>query len=167
MAVLSLGISAKLVMRFGLKPPLSIGLLLGGAGLLLYTLAPVDGNYWLHVFPGMVLLGLGGGVAFNPLLLAAMNDVQPEDSGLASGMVNTAFMMGGALGLAILASLADARTAALLAAGVERNAALTGGYHLAFLVGGGFALVAALLGAWLIRDKQPAPAPESKEAAAA
>jgi EmrB/QacA subfamily drug resistance transporter len=168
MAVLSLGISAKLVMRFGLKPPLAIGLLLAGIGLLLYTLAPVDGNYWLHVFPGMVLLGLGGGVAFNPLLLAAMNDVKPEDSGLASGMVNTAFMMGGALGLAILASLADARTGALLAAGVEKSQALTEGYHLAFLVGGLFAIVAAVLGAWLIRDRQPAPdAPENNEAAAA
>lgn len=167
MAVLSLGISAKLVMRFGLKPPLAIGLLLAGIGLLLYTLAPVDGNYWVHVFPGMVLLGLGGGVAFNPLLLAAMNDVRPEDSGLASGMVNTAFMMGGALGLAILASLADARTGALLAAGVEKSQALTGGYHLAFLVGGLFAIVAAVLGAWLIRDRQPAPAtPGNNEAAA-
>jgi EmrB/QacA subfamily drug resistance transporter len=160
MAVLSLGISAKLVMRFGLKPPMTVGLVLGGIGLLLYILAPVDGNYWLHVFPGMVLLGLGGGVAFNPLLLAAMNDVKPEDSGLASGVVNTAFMMGGALGLAILASLADARTDALLATGVDHKTALTEGYHLAFLVGGLFALLAAGLGALLIRsrharDKQP------------
>ena len=99
----------------------------------------------------MILLGLGAGMAFNPLLLAAMSDVEPQDAGLASGVVNTAFMMGGALGLAVLASLAASRTDTLLASGESEPAALTGGYHVAFLVGALFAIGAAALGAALLR----------------
>ena len=84
---------------------------------------------------GMILLGVGAGMAFNPVLLAAMSDVEPEESGLASGVVNTAFMMGGALGLAVLASLADWRTGDLGDSGRASSSALTSGYHLAFVVG--------------------------------
>ena len=87
----------------------------------------------------MLLLGLGAGIAFNPILLAAMSDVAPEESGLASGLVNTAFMMGGALGLAVLASLAASRTDTLTADGDSHLEALTGGYHSAFIVGALFA----------------------------
>ena len=104
----------------------------------------------------MVLLGCGAGMAFNPVLLAAMSDVAPEESGLASGVVNTAFMMGGALGLAILASLAASRTDALAAAGSGPLEALAGGYHVAFVVGALFAAVGAVLGAVLLRDRAPA-----------
>jgi MFS family permease len=146
MAAFSIGISAKLVMRFGIRPPLAVGLLLAGFGLLLLSRAPVDGTYLLHVFPCMTLIGIGGGMAFNPLLLAAMSDVPPDESGLASGIVNTAFMMGGALGLAVLASLASARTHALTAAGASPVQALTGGYNAAFMVGAAFAATAGLLG---------------------
>src|SRR5450755_5172778 len=106
MGAFSLGISAKLVMRFGIRRPLSIGLLLAAAGLGLFARAPVGGHFVLDVFPSMILLGLGAGIAFHPMLLAAMSDVDPSESGLASGVVNTSFMMGGALGLAILASVA-------------------------------------------------------------
>jgi EmrB/QacA subfamily drug resistance transporter len=116
MAAFSLGISAKLVMRFGIKAPLTTGLLLAAAGLALFARAPVGGHFVPDVLPSMVLLGVGAGVAFNPVLLAAMGDVEQADSGLASGIVNTSFMMGGALGLAILASLAASRTSHLLAA---------------------------------------------------
>src|SRR5262249_60299318 len=105
------GLSAKVVMRFGLRTPLVAGLALLAAGLLWFARAPVDGAYGLDVLPSMILLALGAGLAFNPLLLAAMGDVAPEQSGLASGLVNTTQMMGGALGLAILASLAAARPA--------------------------------------------------------
>jgi hypothetical protein len=94
-------------------------------------------------------------MALNPLLLAAMSDVAPGESGLASGIVNTAFMMGGALGLAVLASLAAARTGGLLASGVEARAALNGGYQLAMMVGAGFATLAAVLGALLMRSGAP------------
>jgi EmrB/QacA subfamily drug resistance transporter len=153
MAAFSLGLSAKLVMRFGLRLPLAAGLVLAAAGLALFARAPVDGSFLVHVLPGMLLLGLGAGVAFNPVLLAAMSDVDPKDAGLASGVVNTSFMMGGALGLAVLASLAAARTEGSLAAGATQAAALNAGYHLAFAVGALFALLAAGLAAWLLRNQ--------------
>jgi MFS family permease len=153
MAGFSLGLSAKIVMRFGITRPLVVGLLLATAGLVLFAQAPRDGDFLTQILPSMLLLGVGAGMGFNPLLLAAMNDVDANDSGLASGVVNTAFMMGGALGLAILASIAGAKTQQALAAGIEKAAALVLGYHLAFLVGAVFALVAALLGAALIRAR--------------
>jgi EmrB/QacA subfamily drug resistance transporter len=152
MGALSIGLSAKLVMRFGIRPPLAAGLLLAALGLVLFARAPVDGNFVVDVLPSMILLGLGAGMAFNPVLLAAMSDVEPSEAGLASGVVNTSFMMGGALGLAVLASLAASRTDTLLASGDGQLAALTGGYHLAFLVGAIFAASAALLGGLLLRQ---------------
>jgi EmrB/QacA subfamily drug resistance transporter len=151
MAVLSLGLSAKLVMRFGIRAPLAAGLLLAAAGLALFARAPADGTFTVDVLPSMILLGLGAGMALNPLLLAAMNDVEPSEAGLASGVVNTSFMMGGALGLAILASLAASRSHSLLASGADRLTALTGGYHAAFLAGALFAAGAAALSAVLLR----------------
>ncbi|MBN8747904.1 Multidrug resistance protein Stp [Xylophilus ampelinus] len=157
MAVLSLGLSARLVMRFGIRRPLAAGLGLAMVGLLLFARAPVGGSFAVDVLPGMLLLGLGAGIAFNPMLLAAMSDVSPADAGLASGVVNTAFMMGGSLGLAVLASLAAARTAALGAAGAAPVAALNGGYQTAFFVGALFAATAALLGGLLLRTRLQAP----------
>ncbi|RBH55846.1 MULTISPECIES: DHA2 family efflux MFS transporter permease subunit [Pseudomonas] len=153
MAVFSLGISARLVMRFGIRLPLAVGLVLAALGLLLFAQAPVDGHFLPNILPGMLLLGLGAGIAFNPLLLAAMNDVAPSESGLASGVVNTAFMMGGALGLAALASLAAARTESHLAAGVSALSALNDGYQSAFLVGAVFAALGAGLAAVMMRNK--------------
>ncbi|MBX3619577.1 MAG: DHA2 family efflux MFS transporter permease subunit [Rhizobacter sp.] len=155
MAMFSLGISARMVMRFGLRRPLAVGLLMAALGLALFARAPVDGNVWLDVLPAMTLLGLGAGIAFNPVLLAAMSDVSPADSGLASGIVNTAFMMGGSLGLAVLASLADARRDALLGAGASAPVALSGGYGVAFVVGACFATAAALIGGGLLRVSRP------------
>jgi MFS family permease len=151
MGAFSLGLSAKLVMRFGIRPPLGTGLLLAAVGLLLFVRAPVDGNFVVDVLPSMILLGFGAGMAFNPVLLAAMSDVEPNESGLASGIVNTSFMMGGALGLAILASVADSRKDSLLASGHGELEALTGGYHVSFLIGAIFAALAAALGAALLR----------------
>jgi EmrB/QacA subfamily drug resistance transporter len=152
MGALSIGLSAKLVMRYGIRKPLATGLLLASAGLLLLVRAPVDGSYAANVLPSMILLGLGAGVAFNPVLLAAMGDVAPAEAGLASGVVNTSFMMGGAVGLAVLASVAASRTSTLLDAGHSETAALTGGYHVAFLLGAIFAAAAAVLGATLLRE---------------
>ena len=152
MGILSIGLSARLVMRFGIKPPLATGLGLAAIGLLLLARAPVDGSFVVDVLPSMILLGLGAGMAFNPVLLAAMSDVEPAEAGLASGVVNTSFMMGGALGLAVLASLAAARTDTLLAAGESQAEALTGGYHVAFFVGGLFAAAAAVIGGLLLRQ---------------
>jgi EmrB/QacA subfamily drug resistance transporter len=164
MAVFSVGLSAKLVLRFGIRLPLAVGLTLAGIGLLLFARAPVDGNFAVDVLPSMILLGIGAGMAFNPVLLAAMSDVAPSESGLASGVVNTSFMMGGALGLAVLASLAASRTDSLLASGDNPLAALTGGYHAAFLVGAIFAVGAAVIGAVFLRTGQAAAAEEGAEA---
>lgn len=157
MAFFSLGLSARLVMRYGIRAPLAVGLLLAALGLALFARAPVDGVFLRDVLPGMLLLGLGAGVAFNPVLLAAMSDVRESDSGLASGVVNTSFMMGGSLGLAVLASLAAARTAGMAATGAAPAVALNGGYQLAFLVGALFATVAALLGGALLRTRTQPP----------
>jgi EmrB/QacA subfamily drug resistance transporter len=153
MAAFSLGLSARIVMKFGIRGPLAAGLLIAASSLALFARAPVDGTFWVHVFPSMVLLGVGAGIAFNPMLLAAMSDVPAEESGLASGVVNTAFMMGGALGLAGLASLAAARTSRLQAAGVETVQAINGGYQTAFAVGALLAATGALLGATLIKGR--------------
>jgi EmrB/QacA subfamily drug resistance transporter len=166
MGVLSIGISAKLVMRFGFRAPLATGLALAGMGLLWLARAPVDGSYLVDIFPSMVLLGLGAGMAFNPVLLAAMSEVEPQESGLASGIVNTSFMMGGALGLAVLASVAASRTSSLLDAGSSEASALTSGYNAAFLIGAIFAGAAALIGGLLLRNQEmPAHAAEGEPAA--
>jgi len=167
MAVCSLGLSARIVNRYGMRGPLAAGLLAAALGLALFARAPVEGHFVVDVLPGMLLLGLGAGIAFNPLLMAAMSEVGPNDSGLASGMVNTAFMMGGAVGLAVLASAAAARTNHLGGAGVDSVAALNGGYQLAFLLGAVFAALAAVLGGLLIRPVAPAPVAESGPSLAA
>jgi MFS family permease len=143
-------------MKLGLRKPLCGGLLLAALGLALFARAPADGGFWLDVLPGMLLLGLGAGVAFNPVLLAAMSEVAPSESGLASGMVNTSFMMGGSLGLAVLASLAAWKTAELGALGAALPAALAGGYRIAFAVGAVFAASGGLL-ALLLREPAPQP----------
>jgi MFS family permease len=140
------------VTRFGLRAPAAVGLLLAAAGLALFARAPVDGTFLVDVLPGMILLGIGAGVAFNPVLLAAMSDVSQKDSGLASGIVNTAFMLGGSLGLAVLASIAAART--------QSTGTLIAGYHLAFIVGAIFVVIAAVIGGASIRTRA-APIPSS------
>jgi EmrB/QacA subfamily drug resistance transporter len=161
MAVCSLWVSDRLVMRFGIRPPLIVGLTLVAASLAVLAFAPVDGHYWGDVMPSMVLLGLGVGIAFNPVLLAAMGDVGKEEAGLASGTVNTSFMLGGALGLAVLVSVSAGRTGELSAAGTPALEALNGGFHLAFWVGAAFSVAAAAAGALL----RPVPEPEPEETA--
>jgi len=151
MAVFSLGLSAKLVMKFGIKKPLSIGLYFAALGLILLARAPIDGKFVFDILPSMILLGIGAGMAFNPMLLAAMSDAPADESGLASGLVNTAFMMGGALGLAVLASIAAARTQSLVVAGNSTLIALTSGYHVAFFIGGLIAALGATIAAIFLR----------------
>ena len=161
MGAFSLGLSARLVMRYGTRIPIAIGMGLVTVGLLLFARAPVDANFWVDVLPAMIILGVGVGMAMNPVLMAAMSDVGPEESGLASGIVNTGFMMGGALGLAVLASLAAWKTGGETAA-----TSLNAGYQLAFVVGGAFSAIAAGLAVALLRDRpmvshgeaEPAPA---------
>ena len=152
MAAFSLGLSAKLVMLWGNKLPLTCGLLLAAIGLVWFGRAPFAGQFVADVLPGMVLLGLGAGIAFNPMLLVAMSDVEPNQSGLASGVVNTAFMMGGALGLAVLASIAAAVTSSQVGLGMEAIQALNLGYQLAFNVGAAFAAVAGFMGFVMLKN---------------
>jgi EmrB/QacA subfamily drug resistance transporter len=148
MGAFSLGLSARLVMRFGTRLPIAVGMGLVTLGLLLFARAPVDASFWVDVLPAMIILGVGVGMAMNPVLMAAMSDVSPEESGLASGVVNTGFMMGGALGLAVLASLAAWQTG-----GGTDAESLNSGYQLAFVVGGIFAALAAGLAVTLLRDR--------------
>jgi MFS family permease len=141
------------VNRFGIRAPMAAGLLLAAGGLALFALAPAQGDFLRHVLPGMLLLGVGAGMAFNPVMLAAMNDVEPDKAGLASGVVNTAFMMGGALGLAVLASLAGGVTRGALADGIGSAEALHAGYRLAFWAGAGCAAGAAAVALVFLRPK--------------
>jgi EmrB/QacA subfamily drug resistance transporter len=160
----SLFLSDRLVLRFGIKPPLVAGLALMALGLVLLARTPVDGSFLVDVLPPTLAVGLGAGIGFNPLLLAAMSGVAPTESGLASGVVNTGFMMGGALGLAILASLAASRTDNLAASGDDPLVALNGGYHAAFLVGALFVVASAVVAGALLRSDVSVGAPDGEAA---
>src|SRR4029078_3226016 len=118
----SIGISAKLVMRFGIRPPLIAGMLFWTVGFLLFARVPVNGDYLTDVLPAMLVPDVGAGIDCNLVLLAAMIDVEPTEAGLASGVVNTSFMMGGALGLAVLASAAASRASRLIDACQSQDA---------------------------------------------
>jgi predicted MFS family arabinose efflux permease len=154
----SLLLSDRLVMRFGIKPPLITGLTLMTAALLLLARMPVDGNWLVDILPATILIGVGAGIAFNPILLAAMSGVPQQQAGLASGVVNTAFMMGGAVGLAALAAIAASRTESLQDSGDGALEALNSGYHVAFLVGAIFIVASAIVAATLPRAEAPAGA---------
>jgi EmrB/QacA subfamily drug resistance transporter len=142
MGTLSVRYSERLIMRFGARTTLIPGLVLLGAGLGVFIQAPVEGSYVLHVLPVMILLGFGAGVAFPALMTLAMSGATHEDAGLASGLVNTTAQVGGALGLAVLATLSATRSESLIDGGQATASALTGGYHLAFLIGAGLIVVA-------------------------
>lgn len=158
MGLLSVKYSEKLVMRFGPRRPLIGGLVLIVAGLALFTQAPVDGNYFIHVMPVLFLLGLGGGVCFPALMGLSMSDVKPEDAGLASGLIGTMGEVGAALGLAILATLSATRTETLTAAGKPALDALTSGFHLSFAVAGLLVATAVVIACTLMRPTRSAEA---------
>jgi EmrB/QacA subfamily drug resistance transporter len=149
---LSLGFSARLVMRFGARATLLPGLALIAPGLLLFARAPVDASYVTDVLPAMVLLGIGAGLCFPSLMTLAMSGATQSDAGLASGLVNTTTQVGGALGLAVLATLSTTRTDGLLAGGDSTASALTGGYDLAFIIGAGLVLAAIGVALSLLRS---------------
>ncbi len=141
-------------MRFGPRTALIPALVFIGGALALFARVPVDATYVIDVLPVMLLLGTGAGLAFPALMVLAMSGATPSDSGLASGLVITSLQVGGAIGLAVLATLASDRTDSLLAGGDAQAPALTGGYQLAFLVGLG--LVAAALAVVLgVLEREP------------
>ena len=148
---LSLGASARLNARFGERPVLVAALVLVLAGLTLFTRAPVDGTYWADVFPSVTFMGVGAGLAFPAMVSLAMSGATSEDSGLTSGLVNTTQQVGGALGIAVLATLSTARTNDLLAVGAAPAEALTGGFRLAFWIGAGLLATAVLLAVTVLR----------------
>jgi EmrB/QacA subfamily drug resistance transporter len=153
MGVMSLRFSDRAVARYGAQPALLGGTVLAAVGLLLFVFSPVDGVYVLHILPGMLLLGLGMGVAFPALMAIAMSEVAPEDAGIASGLVGTTAEAGGALGLAVLATLADHRTTTLTGRGIDEAHALTSGYHLAFAIGTALLVLAAAVCATLLKTQ--------------
>jgi EmrB/QacA subfamily drug resistance transporter len=158
----SLGLSARLNMRFGPRATLIPGLVSMGVGLALFTGAPVGGSYVSDLLPSMILLGVGAGLSFPSLMTLAMAGAGPEDAGLASGLVNTTQQVGGAIGLAVLATLSATRTDTLLHDGKSVASSLTGGYHLAWAIGA--ALVVAALGlAITVLRSAPAVAEQAAE----
>jgi EmrB/QacA subfamily drug resistance transporter len=150
-AAFSVGLSAKILVQFGIRGPLWIGLLLCATGQALFAVTPLVGTFVWDVLPAMLLLAVGGGMASPALQLAAMSAVGNKEAGLASGVLTTSFLAGGALGLAVLASVADMRTDELQRSGVNSIDALKGGYHLAFLIAALFTATAGAVGALLLR----------------
>lgn len=161
-AVLALGFSARIVNRYGINRPFAAGLLLAALGLALLAGIPVQGDVWTDVIPGMTLFTIGAGISGSPLFLSAVHGVAPKDSGLASGLIGTSSMVGGSLGLAILAAVAEAWTRKLTELGADPMVALIGGYHVAFATGAVLAVMASVMGlVWLptaIHRSAPAPA---------
>jgi EmrB/QacA subfamily drug resistance transporter len=153
--VFSLGITARVMARIGPKATFVPGLLLAGTALVLFARMPVHGRYVADVLPPMLVFGLGAGLAFTPGVALAMADAGPSDSGAASGLANVTLQLGAALGLAVLASVSSLRTAHLVAGGSAPPAALTSGYHLAFLIGAGCLAVGVTLAAILLRSTAP------------
>jgi MFS family permease len=161
MGTLSVRYSERLIMRFGARGTLVPGLVLILAGLLLFTRVPVDGDYVTDVLPTMILLGTGAGLCFPALMTLAMSGATQSDAGLASGLVNTTAQVGGALGLAVLATLSASRSDDLVARGESAAAALTGGYHVAFWIAAGL-IGAAIVVALAVLQPAPKPAPHAE-----
>jgi MFS family permease len=163
MGTMSLRYSERLIMRFGARRTLLSGMVLIAVGLAAFARVPVDGVYMRDVFGVMLVLGFGIGVAFPALMTLAMSGVKPEEAGLASGLVNTTAQVGGALGLAVLATVSATRSDHLKAAGEATASALTGGYHLAWLIGSAL-VVAAFIVAVTVIQPEPAQAEAAPEA---
>jgi fucose permease len=153
MGTLSVRYSEPLITRFGARGTMVPGIVLVMAGLALFTQAPVDGEYVRDVLPSMLLLGVGAGLFFPALMGVAMSSATPADAGLASGLVNTTAQVGGALGLAVLATLSTSRSNSLVDDGESAASALTGGYHLAFGIAAGLVAVALVIALTVLRPQ--------------
>jgi EmrB/QacA subfamily drug resistance transporter len=158
MGTLSVRYTDRLVMHFGARKLVVGGLALFMAGLALFARAPVDGDYVVHILPVMVLLGIGAGLCFPALMTLAMSGATPSDAGLASGLINTTAQVGGALGLAVLATLSASRSDQLIGDGESAAVALTSGYHLAFGIGAGLVVVAIAVAVTVLQ-----PDPQTEE----
>ena len=150
--ILSLGFSARLSQRYGTTAVLLPGLALIAVGLLLFARVPVDGSYVTDLLPALIPIGIGAGLFFPVLTTLAMSGVTPSESGLASGLVNTSLQVGGAIGLAVLATLSASRSDTLLADGESTASALTGGYQLAFVIAAGLVVAAIVVALTVLRE---------------
>jgi predicted MFS family arabinose efflux permease len=153
MGAMSFRVSAQLNMRYGPKVTLIPSMVAIAAGMLLFARTPIEASYVVDLMPPMVLIGLGAGLGFPSLMMIAMSGATPQDSGLASGLVNTSVQVGGAIGLAVLATLSSERTDGLLADGESTANALNSGYHLAFLIGAALIAVAIVVALWAFRSE--------------
>ncbi|HEX2391683.1 MAG TPA: MFS transporter [Solirubrobacterales bacterium] len=165
MGTLSLGFSEKLIMRFGARRTLIPGVCAIVVALLLFARTPADANYLADLLPPFLLIGFGVGTSFPAIVTVAMSGATPSDSGLASGFVNTSMQVGGAIGLAVLATLSTERTQSLLDGGTAHAQALTSGYHLAYLIGAVLAAIAVAIAVFVLRPSPPQPAAEEAEPA--
>ena len=163
MGTLSLGFSEKLIMRFGPRTTLIPGVCMVVVALLLFARSPVDGNYLTDLLPPLLLIGVGVGTSFPAIMTLAMSGATPADAGLASGLVNTSMQVGGAIGLAVLATLSGERTKSLLSDGHSLASALTSGYHVAYLVGAVLAAIAVAIAVFVLRAPQPVAMPMPQE----
>ena len=154
---LSVDLSARLTTRFGARPVLLTGLTLVLGGLAVFMRVPVESDYIVDLLPAMLLVGIGGGLAFPAMMTLAMSGATPSDAGLASGLVGTTAQAGGALGLAVLATLATSHTERLVAGGQDIASALTGGYQLAFGISAAFVAISILLAAAVLRPQGESP----------
>jgi MFS family permease len=163
MALFSVRFSAPLITKFGPVNVLGAGQVVVGLALGMLAFGPSNANYAVHLLVPLSLLGLGGGLSFPSLAIIAMSDAQPSDAGLASGILNTTGQVGGALGLAALATLAGWRTLNLVHDGAGSAAALAGGYHLAWLVGAGIVGITFALAMSLLRGRPSMPIDQQVE----
>ena len=167
MGAMSIRFSEPLIMRFGPRSTLIPGLAFMAAGLLLFTRAPSAGaSYVEHLLPVMLLLGVGAGSSFSPLMTLAMTGATRTDAGLASGLANTTAQVGGALGLAVLATLSTTRTENALADGEATASALNSGYHLAYIIGAGLLVAGIVVALTVLRQEDPAEARRHAQAQA-
>ena len=164
MGALSMRFTEPLISRFGAYRTLLPGIVLIAVALALFVRAPLDASYVVDVLPTTLLLGLGAGLCFPALMTLAMSGATPQDAGLASGLVNTSAQVGGAVGLAVLATLSSSRTESLAAAGEDAASALVGGYQLAFGVAAGFVVLALAVAVAMLRP-QRAPEPSAQHPA--
>src|SRR5712691_1586974 len=163
MGALSIGATARLIMRFGARTVLLVGFGLISVALLLAAQGPVNGDYLRDWFPVMALLGIGGGLAFPALAVVAMAGTTPSDAGVASGLLNTTAQVGGALGLAVLATVSSNPTGQLIAQGHGTAAALSGGYHLAWAIGAALGVISIVLAATVVKSETPASTESASE----
>jgi EmrB/QacA subfamily drug resistance transporter len=160
MVVPAAGISQALVTKFGPRPVMAFGLTLITGGMLWYTQIPVEGSFVTHLLPGYLLVGVGMGFSFVPMSIAALAGVEPQEAGLASGLINTSQQIGGALGVAIAATVAFTHSKTLLAAGHSAASAATGGYALGFWVLAGISAVSVVACLALVRGGELEAAPQ-------